>query len=70
MNFGTAHFVGHRYPLVHAPHDMKRLHMGTMSTVRQERRLRKGCLRGTQRTVLLALAAGVPATVGLVVSPA
>lgn len=69
VNFGAAHVVGHTYPLVHAPHDMKRLHMGTMSTVRQERGRRKGYLRAAHRTVLLAFAAGVLATVGLIVSP-
>lgn len=46
---GPAHVVGDRYPLVHAPHDMKCVHMGTMSTVRQERGRRKGYGRGTQR---------------------
>ncbi|MEU4126805.1 MULTISPECIES: DUF3592 domain-containing protein [Streptomyces] len=69
VNFGAAHVVGQKYPLVHAPHDMKRLHMGTMSTVRQERGRRKGYLRGAQWTVLLAFVAGALATVGLIVSP-
>ncbi|MEU4268269.1 hypothetical protein [Streptomyces sp. NPDC026092] len=68
-NFGAAHVVGDAYPLVHHPTNTKIVHMGTMSTVRQERERRKGYLRGAQRTALLSFAAGVLATIGLIVSP-
>ncbi|MFF9017499.1 hypothetical protein ACF09C_31635 [Streptomyces sp. NPDC014870] len=69
VNFGSAHVVGDEYPLVHHPTNIKIVHMGTMSTVRQERGRRKGYVRGAQRIALLSFAAGVLATIGLIVSP-
>lgn len=66
---GPAYVVGDSYPLVHHPENTKRLHMGTMSTVRRERRSRQSSVRGARRTALLSVAAGVLATVGLIVSP-
>ncbi|MGW2020456.1 hypothetical protein [Streptomyces sp. NPDC001927] len=68
-NFGPAHVVGDEYPLVHHPTNTRIVHMGTLSTVRQERGRRKGYMRSAQRTALLSLAAGVLATIGLIVSP-
>ncbi|WP_405444889.1 hypothetical protein [Streptomyces erythrochromogenes] len=69
VNFGSAHVVGDAYPLVHHPTNTKVVHMGTLSTVRKEVRFRKSSVRGAQRTALLSLAAGVLATIGLIVSP-
>ncbi|MFJ7157376.1 DUF3592 domain-containing protein [Streptomyces sp. NPDC101118] len=66
---GPAHVVGHLYPLVHEPDNTRSVHMGTLSTVRRERRRRQGYVRSSRRMALLALAAGVLATVGLIVSP-
>ncbi|MFE2163547.1 DUF3592 domain-containing protein [Streptomyces sp. NPDC059447] len=66
---GPAHVVGDLYPLVHDPENAKRVHMGTLSTVRKERKRRRGYLRNAQRMALLSFAAGVLATVGLIVSP-
>lgn len=66
---GPAHVVGHLYPLVHDPENPKRVHMGTLSTVRKERKRRRGYVRSSQRMALLSFTAGVLATVGLIVSP-
>ncbi|MFI8962433.1 DUF3592 domain-containing protein [Streptomyces sp. NPDC053493] len=66
---GPAHVVGHRYPLVHDPENTRRVHMGTLATVRKELRRRKSYLRNMRRMALLSLAAGVLAAVGLIVSP-
>jgi hypothetical protein len=69
VTLGPAHVVGDPYPLVHHPQNTKRLHMGTMSTVRRERRSRRGSVTFAQRMALVSFAAGVLATVGLIVSP-
>ncbi|MFD4247606.1 DUF3592 domain-containing protein [Streptomyces sp. NPDC058525] len=66
---GPAHVVGHLYPLVHDPENTQRVHMGTLSTVRKERKRRQGYMRNSQRVALLSFAAGVLAAVGLIVSP-
>ncbi|HEY9373445.1 DUF3592 domain-containing protein [Streptomyces sp.] len=67
--FGPALVVGDPYPLVHDPENAKSVHMGTMATVRREVRFRRSSVRGAKRTALVSFAAGVLATVGLIVSP-
>ncbi|MFB7375574.1 hypothetical protein ACFC0D_37770 [Streptomyces sp. NPDC056222] len=69
VSVGPAHVVDDLYPLVYDPNNVKRVHMGTKATVRKERRFRQSSLRGAKLTALLSFAAGVLATVGLIVSP-
>ncbi|MCX2179760.1 hypothetical protein KV205_04325 [Streptomyces sp. SKN60] len=66
---GPAHVIGHEYPMVYDPQNTKSVHLGDMAAAHKERRNREGYVRGAQRLTLLSLAAGVLATVGLIVSP-
>ncbi|WP_418956965.1 hypothetical protein [Streptomyces tritici] len=63
------HVLGDTYPLVHHPRLLSRVHLGTMKTVRKERRTRASYVRTAQRLALLSLTACGLAVAGLVLSP-
>ncbi|MEU8526335.1 MULTISPECIES: DUF3592 domain-containing protein [Streptomyces] len=63
------HVVGDTYPLVYHPRFPTRLKLGTMKTVRKERREREGNLRGAKRLAFWSLAVCVLSITGFVLSP-
>ncbi|MFJ7272516.1 DUF3592 domain-containing protein [Streptomyces sp. NPDC099050] len=65
----TLHVVGERYPLVRLPRVAKRVQMGTMAVVREERRDRERSVRQAGWIALVGFAVCATAVTGLALAP-